>query len=236
MAAVSTMILRSLRLTGEKGRADTLTSTEAVQCLDELNTFMDACNIERLLCYQITQESFALTAGTASYAIGPGGAFNTVRPTKLVPPCFVRDSSNLDSPLNIIDSVAYGSIVQKNVGTTYPAYIYYDYGFSATSTGTITVYPVPSASLTLFINSWKQLQSFSTVSVQLALPPGYQLFIESNFAIHMAAGQVPISKELAMMAAQSKANIKNLNAPDVIAKLDYVVPAGGGRSSILTGP
>ena len=47
---VSTMCLRSQRLIGEKGRGATLTSDEQVEILYELNSFMDACALERLLC------------------------------------------------------------------------------------------------------------------------------------------------------------------------------------------
>ena len=51
MAAVSTLILRSMRMIGEKERGATLDVNEQVECLAELNTFMDACATERLLCY-----------------------------------------------------------------------------------------------------------------------------------------------------------------------------------------
>ena len=235
MPAVSTMILRSMRLIGEKSRGATLTSDEQAECLYELNSMMDAWSIERLMCYQVTQESFALTANTVSYTIGSGGTFNTARPTKIVDPCFIRDSSNLDSPLTIIDSETYGAIVKKNTGMTYPSYLFYDHGFNASGLATIFVYPAPSSALTLFINSWKQLQNFSNVSTAMLLPPGYQLAIESNFAIHLAAGQTSVSNELAKVARESKAAIKSINIPDTMMSLDVGI-VRGYRSNILTGP
>jgi len=235
MAAVSSMILRSLRMIGEKGRGDTLNANEQVECLYELNSMIESWETQRLLCYSINQESFPLTASTASYSIGVGGDFNTARPTKIVDPCFVRDVANLDSPVTIVYAEQYGRIVQKSVGYTYPTYLYYDMGFSATSTGTINLYPVPSGNLTLFINSWKQLGSFASISTQVLLPPGYQLAIESNFAIHQAAGVINIAPEVAKIAKESLAAVKSLNAPTPISRLDYY---GTGRrgQSILTGP
>jgi hypothetical protein len=235
MPAVSTMILRSLRMIGEKARGETLDTNEQTECLAELNSMMDAWSIERLMCYQVTQESFALTANTVSYTIGSGATFNTTRPTKIIDPCFIRDSSNLDSPVQIIDSETYGRIVQKSVGQTYPSYLFYDHGFDASGYATINVYPAPSSALTLFINSWKQLQSFSNVSTAMLLPPGYQLAIESNFAIHLAAGQTNISPEVAKLARDSKAAIKSINIPDTMMSLDVGVVRGYG-SNILTGP
>jgi hypothetical protein len=237
MAVVSTMILRSMRLIGEKVRGGTLTSDEQAECLTEFNTFLDAMPTERLLCYSVQQDSLALTASTNTYTIGTNGAFAVTRPVKIIDPCFVRDVSGYDTPLKIIGSDAYGKIVAKSAGYTVPTYLYYDAGFSATSTGTISLYPSPSGSLTLYINSWKQLGSVSTVSQNLGLPPGYQLFLESNFAIHLAAGLTPISPELAKMARESKAAIKTVNLPDSTMRQDSGSVQTRGRGvSILTGP
>ncbi len=232
---VSSSILRSMRMIGEKTRGATLNSDEQVECLAEFNTFLDALSIERLMCYQVTQESFPLTTSSATYTIGSGGTFNTTRPTKIVDPCFVRDSSGLDSEVTIIGSEQYGRIVQKSAGFTYPQWLFYDGGFSASGLGTISVYPAPSSGLTLFINSWKQLGSVSTISAQLSFPPGYQLFLESNFAIHLAAGAIPASAELAKIARDSKAAIKSLNLPEPVMSLDAGI-VRGQRSNIFTGP
>ena len=236
MASVSTMILRALRFTGEKTRGATLDSTEAVECLAELNTFMESCQTERLMCYSIQQDSFALTSNVSTYTIGTNGTINVARPTKLVDPCFVRDTSGYDSPLTIIDLEQYGAITLKSVGLTYPTHIYYDYGYSATSTASLTIYPAPVASLTLFFSSWKQLQSFAALTTQVLLPPGYQLFIESNFAIHLAAGVIPVSPELAKIARESRAAVKSLNITDTVMSMDYGVLPQYRGSSILTGP
>ena len=236
MASVSTIILRSLRFTGEKTRGATLDATEAVECLAELNTFMESCQTERLMCYSIQQDSFALTANVSTYTIGTNGTINVARPTKLVDPVFVRDSSGYDSALTIIDLEQYGAIPLKSVGQTYPTHIYYDYGYSATSTASITIFPAPVAALTLFFSSWKQLQSFASITTQVLLPPGYQLFIESNFAIHLAAGVIPVSPELAKIARESRAAVKSLNIPDTVQTLDYGILPQYRGSSILTGP
>ena len=237
MPAVSSMILRSMQMIGEKSWADNaLTTDEATNTLYALNSFMDSSGIDRLLCYQLTQESFALTSNTVSYTIGSGATFNTTRPTRIVDPCFIRDSSSLDSPVTILkDADQYGKIVQKNVGATYPSYLYYDSGFDASGYGTIYVYPAPSGSLTIYINSPKQLQNFASVSTHLLLPPGYQLFIESNFAIHLAAGLTPVSPEVMKIAKESKAAIKNINLPEPISRLDAGI-VRGNRTNILTGP
>ena len=230
------MILRAMRLTGEKVRGGTLTADEQTETLAELNTFMDAASNERLLCYQIQQDSLALTASTSTYTIGTNGAFAVTRPTKIVDPCFIRDANGYDTPVDIIDSPTYGRIVDKDSGYTIPTKLFYDSGFSATSTGTLHLYPVPSGSLTLFINSWRQLGTFANLSTQVLLPPGYQLFIESNFAIHLAAGLIPISPEVTRMARDSKAAIKGLNAFSPVLEMDAgVLSSRRQRGNIFTG-
>jgi hypothetical protein len=237
MAAVSTMILRSMRLTGEKGRGATLDTNEQTELLAEFNTFLDACSNERLLAYTLKEDSFALSASTLSYTIGPGGVVNTTRPTRIVDPCYVRDASGFDTPVKVVNKDAYDSIVDKDAGYTVPTVVFYDQGYSATSTGTLYVYPNPGAGLTMKINSWQQIGTVSTLSVNLSLPPGYQLFLESNFAVHTATGITPISPELAKMARDSKAWVKSINSPEVIAPLDYGVSQGSGqgRARIFTG-
>ena len=235
MAAVSTMLLRSLRLIGEKARGDTLSSAEQTECLAEFNTFLDATANERLLAYHITEDVTTFAASTVSLTIGTNGAFAVPRPVRLVDPCFVRDASGYDTSLQIIGTVEYGRIVDKNAGYTVPTQIFYDSGFSATSTGTLYLYPASSGGLELHINSWRQLGSVSTLTHNVSLPPGYQLFLETNFAIHLAAGQTPVSAELAKMARDSKAAVKGVNLPDVVMQMDVGVVAGR-RSNIFTGP
>ena len=224
-----------MRLTGEKSRGDTLTSNEQTECLAEFNTFLDSCNTERLLCYTLQQDSLSITASTNSYTIGTNGAFAVTRPVKLMDPCFVRDSSNMDTPLEIINAEAYGLLVTKSAGYTYPTKIFYDAGYSATSTGTIYLYPSPSGSLTLFINSMKQFVAASTMSQSLSFPPGYQLFIESNFAVHLAAGQVPISQELAKMVRDSRAYVKSVNIPETVMYMPAMPMGTRQRGNIFTG-
>jgi hypothetical protein len=233
MAIVSTMILRSMRMIGEKARGATLDTAEQTETLAEFNTFLDSLATDRLYAVTVQQDSKALSASTSTLTIGTNGSFNVTRPIKLVDPCFIRDANGFDTPLTIITSPQYGRIVDKDAGYTVPSHIYYDSGFSATSTGTLHLYPATSASLTLFINSWRQLGTVSTLSQNLNLPPGYQLFVESNFAIHLAAGLTPVSAETVRLARESKTAIQANNLPEPVMRLDNGLVTRGGN--ILTG-
>lgn len=229
------MIVRALQMLGGKSLGGTLTTDEQTAYLSVLNAMMDSWSLERLMCYQVLQESQALTVSVGSLTIGSGGTFNTARPTKIVDPCFVRDANNVDYPLQIINAEAYGRIIKKTIDGTYPRYMYYDAAYVA-GLATIYLWPEPQASLTLYINSWKQLQSFALISTTVVLPPGYQRAIESNLAIELAAGYRPVPPETAKIARESKAAIKSVNIPDTMMRLDAgVVRRNTGGSNIYTG-
>ena len=230
------MILNSLVMTGEKSLdISTFTQNETTYHLSRINSMMDSWANERLMIPYLSQTSFPLTASTVSYSIGVGGTFNMVRPTKIVDPCFIRDTQNVDSELEIINMETYGRIVQKQTSGSYPAYLAYDQGYSTTSTATVYVWPGPTSALTLFINTLQPLLNFSTVTQTLLLPPGYQDAIESNYAVRSAIGVIPVSNDLKEMARTTKAAIKTGNLISPISRLDYGVAQSMG-SNILTGP
>src|SRR3990167_3647855 len=193
MAAVSTMILRSMRLIGEKARGATLTANEQTECLAELNTMMESWRLERLMCYSVTERTISLTASTESYTV-------TSRPTKIVDPCFVRDGSGYDTPVKVIGAEAYGRIVDKDAGFTVPTHLFYDAGYSDTSTATLSVYPSPSASLTLHFNTWTAGQT--PVSAELA-----KIARESKAAIKGVNVPEAISRIDAGVLAGQRGNI-----------------------------
>src|SRR5260221_9921674 len=90
MATASSMILRGLTMLGDKIVGDTLTTAEQTAYLAVLNTMLESWSTERLLVYQIVEESFTLVIGSSDYTIGSGGNFNTARPTKVEDTCFIN--------------------------------------------------------------------------------------------------------------------------------------------------
>ena len=219
---------------GEKDPINgSFSAAEGTYWLGRLNSFMEGLSIDRGSVLSITQDNLALTAGTVSYTIGSGGAFNTTRPVKIVN-AFVRDSSNYDTPVDVIGQAAYNDIKIKSVGQTYPRCLYYDNAYVA-GLGTIYLYPAPQASLTLYINSYKQFSSFASVTTTLVLAPGYQRMIESNFAIDAALGLTSVSPEVVKVARESKAAVAMLNLPETISRMDAGI-VDTSRSNIITGP
>ena len=197
---------------------------------------LDSWSNERLMIHTVTLTSFGLTASQGSYTIGNGGNFNMPRPTRIINPCWIRDSGDIDYALELINTEAYGRIPDKTTDGTYPQYLYYDYGYSATSTGTVYFWPEPDSGLSTFINTLQPITTLSSMSHSVLMPPGYQDAIELNYAVRSALGVAPVSPELERAAMKSKAALKSQNSPAPISRIDYSIGNYGGRRNIFTGP
>lgn len=225
MATAQEIISDALADIGAVDPLEALTAAEASHGLRKLNELLESWSNESLAVYQILQENFATVAGTASYTIGSGATWNTTRPLR-IESAFIRDSGN-DYPLDVVVREVYDAISAKTTQGR-PELLYYD---PSVANGTVYPYGVPDAVYTVFLNSYKQLQSFAALTTTVVLPPGYLRAIKSNLAIDLAPGynKTP-SVVLAGVAMQSKAAIKRLNARTPKLGLAHVAFGGGGRS------
>lgn len=214
---------------------ESLTADEADDAMDILNSMMDTMSTEKGMIYQIQQESLTWSADQASQTIGSGGDFNTTRPVKIEKGTHFRDSNTIDNPVTILrDRASYDQLPSKTDTTTFPEYLYYE---PSDPLGTLYVYPVPSANITFKLNSWKQLQSFSTKTTALAMPPGYQWMIEHNLAVHLEpVFNLPCPPQVVREAAVSKRRIKRINHIPITSRSEvFNVVDGRGRSDIEVG-
>lgn len=218
-----TLISRSMRLIQVLGADATPTTLEAADGLYALNSMLDAWSIERLMVYQVQQSSYEWAADAGSKTIGSGGDFSASRPNRIEKSGnFFRTSDNLDYPLTVYSREEYDRIVQKVTGSSIPEYLFHDTGFPLM---TLYAYPIPSDTLTLYLNTWKPLQQFTALTSTISLPAGYQAAIEFNLGPWMApefgAAAVAAAGRLEKRAAQLKTAIKNVNMPDLISQVDY---------------
>lgn len=229
------MVISSLISIGEKSIGGTLSASEGPHYLGKFNSFLESLSQERLMIYQIATDSFALSPTVSTYTIGPGATVDTNRPDR-IESAYLRDSSNFDNPIKVVDQATYWAIGNKSQTSEWPEVVYYDHGFSATSSGTLHFAPVPTQANTVFLNSWSALTSVSHLSTNVLLPPGYQRMIESNFALEVSPGLVDPPAMLVKIARDSKAALKGINLPEVISRLDKGVSSGVYRGNIFSGP
>ena len=231
MATALDIITDSLIDIGAIDPSEALTADEGAHGLRRLNELLESWSNERLAVYQILQENFALSSGTASYTIGSGATFNTTRPLDVLSG-FIRDSGS-DYPLRILTREEYDRIQGKT--TQYqPEYLLYT---PSVANGVITLYGVPAKAYAvtdgLWINSWKQLQSFTALTTTVVLPPGYLRAIKSNLSPELApAYNRKVSDAVIAIARESKANIKRLNSRTPKLRLDHLQLGGSGGSDM----
>ena len=217
MASALDMIKKSLRLISAIGQANPEPgATAATDHLASLNSMLESWSLQRLFVYQVYDETVSWTSGQSSRTIGTGGNFSTTRPTRLEDG-FTR-ISNIDYPYRSIAKHEYDSIANKTTQSSYPDVIYYD---NTASLGVLYAYPVTNATVSIHLNTWKQLQSFSALTTAAALPPGYQRAIEYNLAIELQ-GEYPDLKlpdSVVRIAGQSLADLKRFNAPVIMSTI-----------------
>lgn len=216
MTTVLDIIKRSLRLFSAIGQGNAPTASEASDALNVLNSMIDSWSIDRLIVYQILEENFTWSGGQISQTIGPAGNFNTVRPNR-IDGIFAR-VNNVDYVTRLVDKRSYDSIAVKTTQSTYPNIMFYD---PAVTIGVLYAYPVPSGALNMHIKSWKQLQSFTSLTDVVLLPPGYQRAIEYNLSCELS-GEYPdltLPSLVLQKSVESLAAIKTLNAPTLIGNI-----------------
>jgi hypothetical protein len=229
MATALDIITDALTSIGAIDPIEALTADESAHGLRLLNEMLESWSNEQLAVYQILQENFALTSGVASYTVGSGATFNTTRPLNVLSG-FIRDSG-IDYPLRILNREEYDRITDKTASYQ-PEYLYYQ---PSVANGIIYLYGVPAKNYTvtdgLWINSSKQLQSFSLLTTTVVLPPGYLRAIKSNLALELApAYKRKPSDALLAIARESKANVKRLNSRTPKLSLAHMALHGAGNS------
>jgi len=214
MTTAISMMKRAMRLAGAIGQGETPTSDEATDGLAALNTMLEGWGISRNAIYEVQNEQFTWPSNTQAPTVGSGGTFNTTRPAKIDDTCSFTVGSN-DYPARLLDLDAWAGIPDKSTTSQFAWWIYPEYGASLV---TLYGYPIPNASVTFNLRSWKALQSFSTTTTALAMPPGYQRAIEYNLAIEWACPEfgLPPRPDVLSIARSSLRALKNMNSPSPI--------------------
>ena len=207
------LIAEAYRIAGVLGNEETPDSSQAQQGLTCLNDMLDIYSIDRNMIYTISQNSFALTNGVASYTIGDTGAFAMDRPVS-IDYAFVR-LNGVDFPLKQINSQDYDALPYKASGA-FPTYYYYDAGFPL---GTIYIYGVPNQAMTLFLDTWTPFTKFTSITASLGFPPGYAAMFKYNLAKFLAGRNglqlLPADEQLAL---ETMATVKSKNIPSLVMK------------------
>lgn len=228
MTTATTILQRSLQGIGNVGTGETPSADDMDTSFQALNDMLDSWSIDKLYVFETLEENFALTSGTASYTIGSGGTFNTTRPVK-INKAYVR-LSDIDYDLEIINGEAFANIPQKSSIVTIPEFLWYN---PTSPLGTIKLFPVPQASLTLYIQTSKQLTQFATQATNVTLAPGYAEAIRYSLMPRLAAeGLGEVTPDQIALAMASTERIRTNNSKVPVLKNEFYT---GSRFNIFRG-
>jgi hypothetical protein len=224
MGTVRDLVTAALLDLGAIASGEAPTATEAADALRRLNLLLETWRLEHLLAYAIDTVTFVLTGG-ASYTIGPGGQINTTRPVRLEHAALrLPTSPALDLPLHVLTDEEYASIALKGLTSTLASCLYMDRAYPLAS---VFLYPTPPSG-TLVLYPWTPLTAFASLDTTVALPPGYELALQTSLSIELASmfRDCTITPALAAQAVRSKALIKVMNTQPRLLTLPAGLPTG----------
>jgi len=203
---------------GAKMTGESLTADEADDSLNILNSMVDSMTTDGNLIFKVQQEALSWAGGNANRTIGSGGDFDTTRPSRIEAGTFFRDGS-IDYPVEIVrDRATYDRLCSKTDTSNYPEILYYETG---SPLGKLYAYPVPSSTITLYLNTWAQLQNFPTLTEVLSLPPGYRWFLEHNLAVALqSVFSLPVPASVEREAEKSRRRIERMNHRPIVSRLE----------------
>lgn len=234
MPTASELINGALRLIGQLAEGETPSSETSNDALVAMNQMIDSWSIERLSVFATATQTFSWPAGVASRTIGPTGDFVGLRPIDLDPATYFKTSAGISYGVALINQEQYNAITLKTATASYPQVLWCDVDFP---NNTLTVYPVPTQTLTWYFVSVAELTQPATLATTLAFPPGYLRAFRYNLACEIAPefGVEPAPR-VVRIADVSKRNLKRINSPkDVMALPAGIFYTGNSRWNIYTG-
>lgn len=234
MTTASELINGALRLIGQLAEGETPSFETSNDALVAMNQMLDSWSIERLSVYATTTQSFSWPAGQATRTLGPTGNFIGTRPIMLDDSTYFKTSAGLSYGIAMINEQQYNAIADKAATASFPQVLFVDADNPDVS---LTVYPVPTQTLTWYFVSVAPLTQPATLATTLAFPPGYLRAFRYNLACEIAPefGVEPAPR-VVRIADVSKRNLKRINAPkDIMSLPAGIFYTGNSRWNIYTG-
>lgn len=228
MATAQQIFTKSLKLLYVLEAGGTPSANDLTDGLEALQDMLDAWSADDIMIPYITTENYTLTIGQNSYTYGTGGNFNASRPVEITA-AYLRDSSGLDVPLEILNQEKYNAITDKDLSAK-PTGIYYVPSYP---TGTVYFNCDPDAAYTLYVDTLKPLTQPSVIGDNVNFQPGYKDLMTYNLALRIAPMyQVSVSHEVALIANNLMNAIERKNLRVPVLTPDFPV---SGSFNINTG-
>lgn len=238
--SIGDLLRSSFRCIGQLRPGFGYSPSELIDALFVLNAMLDSWVTDELNCYCTLTQNFTLVASQASYTMGPGGDFDTVRPVRLtIAKYIVLDNPAQPLHLDVINLNAeqYESIALPDLESPIPQRIYFNPTYPL---ATVKLWPVPSNADQVRLSSAQPISGGITSEAALfSVPPGYLDAVRYQLAIRLAMEwDKPLKEGVLALATEALAKVQRLNAPSPQMQVNGgVFPARGGQSgfNIYTG-
>lgn len=196
-----------------------LASGEAADAADlelsrlALNTMIEHWSIQPHSILVPAMVAIPLVDGQAVYRIGPATAvpapdFVTPRPASLLDASFVRYQLS-DAPVKLTTLADYNLLITKT-SQGWPATLYFEPGID---TSTLTLYPVPTAGMTLYLAVRGAIAQFPDLDTDVPMSPGYKRTLQYALACEIADDfSRPVSPRVERIANDAIRVLKRSNA------------------------
>jgi hypothetical protein len=206
MATALSLVTRSLQRVGVVTKNEAPSADEASDGHKSLNALLGSWSTESLCISARVTEAFPLS-GAATYTIGDGADFDTIPPAIIISAYI--SNANIDYRLEHLTDKEYMEVAYKGLSGV-PDYYHYDYNYPI---GTIKFWPVPQPAHTFSFLTEKPILSFSNLSTNVSLPPGWEKALVDNLALEIAPEYgVQADAALVTSARLSKGAIKRMTA------------------------
>jgi hypothetical protein len=228
MAAWNDLFDASLMEIGVLEAGGTGATADRTYCLGVTNRLLGTWSAELGPIHYETVDSLSWTASQASRTIGSGGNFSVARPERIISATY-RDSSDNDSEIEIITHQQYQMITDKATEAETPLVLAYNPTI-ASSLGTLYIWPVPSATATVRLNSYKPFTTITDQTATVVLPSGYEAALVFNLAVQIAAAfGANLSPATVEEARRTKRVITQANIVIQPPKADPLAPGQRSR-------
>jgi hypothetical protein len=202
MTTALQILNRATEITGYKDPSETLSGDDSAQFLSVLNGMVDAWNTSRL--YIVATATVSASVSASPVSIGASQTLNTTRPIRIEGGFFT--SGGVDYDLEWITAAEYDAIENKSLSISIPTKAFYSPGLP---TGSIYLWPVPSAAVTLSVRVMTQLVQFADLATDYTLAPGYKRALEYSVAEELHPNR--ITPKIQQLAFGARRAIKTAN-------------------------
>lgn len=174
------VVVTALELLGVRAEEEPLQQYELERGQKFVNMMLKSWEADGVMTWVMTEGSFSLTLGTASYLFGSGGAFTTV-PMDIVDMRITRSSNDL--PMSPLSRPDYYRIPIKTT-RGYPTQYFYD---RQRDSGTLYVWPTADTGLgTLKFTYRRRIMDMVASGNNFDLPQEWYLAITHGLAVMLA--------------------------------------------------